>query len=195
MRNFDLIGLTPAGLTDASIAIAAARAGGIGILDLELCPDADAAAAPIAALQRYGRGRAGLRLDGLREAFLDEVTRDLPERIRTVILIPGEPGDLPSQVRRLRERGLSVLVEATSLEVALAACENGADGVVARGHEAGGRIGDETTFILLQRLLDRVDRPCWAHGGIGLHTAAAARAAGAAGVVLDAQLLDRKSVV
>src|SRR5262249_45932274 len=64
----------------------------------------------------------------------------------------------------------------------------GADGIVVKGHEAGGWVGEETTFILLQRAIARGRLPAWAHGGIGLHSAAACYAAGAAGVLLDAQL-------
>ncbi|SFQ69834.1 Acyl transferase domain-containing protein [Amycolatopsis arida] len=66
----------------------------------------------------------------------------------------------------------------------------GADGVIAKGCEAGGSVGPTTTFILLQRVLadPAVDAPVWAWGGIGPHTAAAAVAGGAAGVVLDTQL-------
>jgi hypothetical protein len=52
-------------------------------------------------------------------------------------------------------------------------------GWVARGSECGGRCGQETAFILCQHLA-RQDRPFWVCGGIGLHTAAACRAAGAA---------------
>ena len=61
--------------------------------------------------------------------------------------------------------------------------------LVAKGHEAGGAVGEETTFILLQRLLREFTLPIWAHGGIGLHSSAACYVAGAAGVVLDSQLL------
>jgi acyl transferase domain-containing protein/NAD(P)H-dependent flavin oxidoreductase YrpB (nitropropane dioxygenase family)/NAD(P)-dependent dehydrogenase (short-subunit alcohol dehydrogenase family) len=68
------------------------------------------------------------------------------------------------------------------------------DGLIAKGNEAGGWVGEETTFILLQQLLNRVSVPVWAHGGIGLHTSAACYVAGAAGVVLDSQLaLTRES--
>ncbi len=50
-------------------------------------------------------------------------------------------------------------------------------------------VGEETTFILLQRLLrSDLRKPIFAWGGIGLNTAAACRMAGAAGVVLDWQL-------
>ena len=64
----------------------------------------------------------------------------------------------------------------------------GAEAVLAAGHEGGGRVGEESTFVLLQRLLAKIDAPVWAHGGIGLHTAAACAVGGAAGVVIDSQL-------
>ncbi|MEW5534685.1 SDR family NAD(P)-dependent oxidoreductase [Streptomyces virginiae] len=66
----------------------------------------------------------------------------------------------------------------------------GAHCLVAKGHEAGGRVGASTTFVLLQRLLGdpSLTLPVRAFGGIGPHTAAAAVAGGAAGVLLDVQL-------
>src|SRR4051812_16169459 len=71
-----------------------------------------------------------------------------------------------------------------------AAAGAGADAIVAKGHEAGGWIGDESTFVLVQRLAGAPGMPpVWAQGGIGLHTTAACAVAGAAGAVLDAQVL------
>ncbi|MGH1552492.1 nitronate monooxygenase [Streptomyces sp. L7] len=83
-----------------------------------------------------------------------------------------------------------VLVEVTDPDQALAAVRLGAHGLIARGAESGGRIGELSTFVLLQRLLAEpgVTVPVWACGGIGPRTAAAAVAGGAAGVVLDSQL-------
>jgi hypothetical protein len=95
----------------------------------------------------------------------------------------GTLGDL---VERAHAAGRKAYAVATTLEEARSAGAAGADAVSAEGHEAGGWIGDERSFVLLQRLLD-ASRPVWA--GIGLHTAAAAYVAGAAGVVLDSQLL------
>ena len=70
----------------------------------------------------------------------------------------------------------------------------GFDFVVAKGHEAGGLVGEETTFVLLQQLLRSTKLPVYAWGGIGWHTAAACRVAGAAGIVIDWQLaLTRES--
>jgi len=106
---------------------------------------------------------------------------------RVILCDPNSPG-LEQEIQSLHDLGLKVLVEATCIEHAELAQRVGADGVVAKGNESGGRIGEETTFILLQRVISRVTLPVWARGGIGLRTAAGAKAAGGAGVVLDWQL-------
>ncbi|MEU9706898.1 beta-ketoacyl synthase N-terminal-like domain-containing protein [Streptomyces sp. NPDC047981] len=93
------------------------------------------------------------------------------------------PGDLPDGVR--------VLAEASGVDEARDALDAGAHGLVARGSECGGRIGELGAFVLLQRLLDLVGPdgpPVWASGGMAPGTAAAAVVGGAAGVVLDTQL-------
>ena len=99
-------------------------------------------------------------------------------------------------LRARKPNDLTILLETTSLPEAQLARDAGVDGLIAKGHEAGGRVGEETTLILLQRLLAQTSLPVWAHGGIGLHTAAACYVAGAAGVILDAQLaLTRESPI
>ncbi|HXX46262.1 MAG TPA: SDR family NAD(P)-dependent oxidoreductase [Candidatus Acidoferrales bacterium] len=97
-------------------------------------------------------------------------------------------------VESLQAQGRMVLWEATCIEEAKMGEELGVSGLVAKGHESGGRVGEETTFILLQRFLRASALPVWAQGGVGLHTAAACYVAGAAGAVLDCQLwLSRES--
>lgn len=103
---------------------------------------------------------------------------------------------LGAEIGAARARGVWLFIEVMSAEGLARAEEAQADGVIARGLEAGGWVGDVTTFILLQQLLTRTRLPVWAHGGIGLHSAAACRAGGAAGVVLDLQLaLTRESAL
>src|SRR2546430_2728722 len=111
--------------------------------------------------------------------------QELPGAVDTVVLAAGapwQPGDLGGSIR--------ALVEVTSPEEARTAARSGAHGLIAKGREGGGRVGELTTYVLLQRLLADASLalPVWAAGGIGVHTAAAAVAGGAAGVVLDAQL-------
>lgn len=97
--------------------------------------------------------------------------------------VPG-PDDWAGGGRR------RVWAEIATPEEAAAACAAGATALVARGHESGGRVGELTTCVLLSRVLadPSVTVPVLAAGGIGPHTAAAAVAGGAAGVLLDSQL-------
>ncbi len=94
-------------------------------------------------------------------------------------------------VRTVNESGRLVLVEATTREEVRRAIASGAAGVIVSGHEAGGRCGSDSSFVLLQAALAEAgeDRPVWVRGGVGERVAAGAVAAGAAGVVLDGALL------
>ncbi len=107
---------------------------------------------------------------------------DLPACVDTVVLGAGAGVD----VTRWRPR--RVIVQVTSIGEARAAAAAGADELIAKGAESGGRIGGETSFVLLQHLVGEVALPVYVQGGVGLHTAAACLVGGAAGVVLDAQL-------
>jgi len=191
---FQLIVITPPSLTDPSIAIAASRGGGIGVLDLEYARDEHAVLAAVAELARHTRERCGIKLDGGNVEFFDSPISNLPEQFEIVILTPSNPDILRRQIRAFHKRKITVLLETTCVEQALLGVEAEVDGLIAKGNEAGGWVGEETAFILLQRLLNSVSVPIWAQGGIGLHTSAACYVAGAAGVVLDSQLaLTRES--
>ena len=136
-----------------------------------------AAAEELALLAEWGVPAFGVRLTG--------PVAELPEAATTVLL------DRRLAVHRGRDfPGRRVLAEVTSRASAARAVAGGAHGLIARGHECGGRTGELSTFVLLQALLADAtfDVPVWAAGGIGPHTAAAAVAGGAAGVVLDTQL-------
>ncbi|MDR6320369.1 type I polyketide synthase [Actinoplanes couchii] len=161
-----MIGLCPTGEPNPRLVAAVARGGGLGVLD-------------------PGTGRKALddtaRLvpDGFAIRVAAPLPADLPNAVRAVIV--DAPDGLP-------DTDLPVLVQVVSLAEARDAVAAGAAGLLARGNEAGGRVGPLTAFVLLQTLLAELpDTPVWAAGGIGPHTAAAAVAGGAAGVVLDGQ--------
>ena len=189
MQPFQLIAVCEAPLADPSVAIAASRAGALGVLDLTHVPGQQAASDAVVRLARLGRGSRGIKLDTSLTRTFSEATVALPDEVDTAILVPDDPMALPACIEELRRRKLSVILEVTSAGEAALAEEFGLDAVIAKGHEAGGRVGEETTFILLQHLLDTCRLPVLAQGGIGLHIAAGCRAAGAAGLVVDSQLL------
>ncbi|MFC9294776.1 SDR family NAD(P)-dependent oxidoreductase [Streptomyces sp. NPDC057011] len=169
------------------IVSAAERAGALGLLDLGR--DATAARRAFAELARRLRGgrRYGVRVP----VGCPTGPAELPSAVDTVLL--ADPAaHTPEQVAAWagaagRPR---VWAEVTGPAQAATAVAAGAGALVAKGHEAGGRVGGSTTFVLLQQLLADPGPgvPVRAYGGIGPHTAAAAVAGGAAGVLLDVQL-------
>ncbi|MFD8000719.1 SDR family NAD(P)-dependent oxidoreductase [Streptomyces mirabilis] len=173
-----VIALNPFAVPSARVTAAAVRAGGLGVLDLTA--GGRRAAAELAPAEEWSAAGFGVRLRD-NDAF---PARDLPACVHTVLLTADAsctPADFPSH---------RVLVEVTGRAQALRAAAAGAHGLIARGHEAGGPVGELSTFVLLQQLLDddELDLPVWACGGVGPHTAAAVVAGGGAGVVLDTQL-------
>ena len=165
-----VVAVSPLGTASARYVAAAARGGGLGVLDLT----GGTAAEELALLAEWGTTEFGVRLGRTSAA--------LPAAATTVLLT----ADSPCTARDFA--GRRVLAEVTSRAEAARAVRDGAHGLIARGHESGGRIGELSTFVLLQALVAQVDVPVWAAGGIGPATAAAAVAGGAAGVVLDTQL-------
>ncbi|MER8184969.1 SDR family NAD(P)-dependent oxidoreductase [Kitasatospora sp. NPDC094015] len=180
-----VVGITPFHEPDAALTEAVCRAGALGVLDLGTGDRR--AREELAALRERAPGRFGLRIGpDCRLSPEDLHSPDPQARPHTLVLPPDVPGwDLAALSADHR-----VLAEVTDLDQALAAVRAGAHGLIARGAESGGPVGELSTFVLLQLLLSdpAIRVPVWACGGIGPFTAAAAVAAGAAGVVLDSQL-------
>lgn len=175
-----IVGVSPFEHPDVGLVAALARAGALGVLDLGHDPSIAQGALDEAA--RRIRQPFGVRIP----EYFDATSLTLPELAR-VVVVPA------SNVSAAREacaglRDYALLVEVRDVGEARAATSAGAHGLIVKGHEAGGRVGEETTFVLLQRILAEARLPVWAQGGIGMHTAAACFAAGARGVVLDSQL-------
>jgi acyl transferase domain-containing protein/NAD(P)H-dependent flavin oxidoreductase YrpB (nitropropane dioxygenase family)/NAD(P)-dependent dehydrogenase (short-subunit alcohol dehydrogenase family) len=190
MELLETIAVTPAGAADASLAIAACRAGALGVLDLEYATDAAQAADALARLERFTTGPIGIKL-GPHSGEILSRPPTTPGRLGTVLLAGGEHAEAQAWIDQLRARGIRTLWEATSLAEARAGAALGADALVLKGNESGGRVGSDPAFMLLQRWFatDAPRLPVFVQGGIGLHSAAACVAAGAVGIVLDAQLL------
>ncbi|MFG2875641.1 SDR family NAD(P)-dependent oxidoreductase [Streptomyces sp. NPDC048337] len=168
------------------IVTAAERAGALGLLDLGR--DAAAARRAFAELaRRLGDGRYGVRVP----VGCPTGPGELPPAVNTVLLADPTAHTAGQVAAWAAAAGLPrVWAEVTGPAEAAAAVAAGAGALVAKGHEAGGRVGGTTTFVLLQQLLADPGPgvPVRAYGGIGPHTAAAAVAGGAAGVLLDVQL-------
>jgi NAD(P)H-dependent flavin oxidoreductase YrpB (nitropropane dioxygenase family) len=88
----------------------------------------------------------------------------------------------PDVIASAHDRGMLVAALAGKAEHARRQVANGVDIVVAQGHEAGGHTGEIGTMVLVPEVVDAVDVPVLAAGGIGCgRQVAAALALGAAG--------------
>ncbi|WP_433226624.1 beta-ketoacyl synthase N-terminal-like domain-containing protein [Actinomadura formosensis] len=175
----EIIGVTPFGRPVPHLAVSVARAGGTGVLDLGA--DRASGLAALADVRRWWPGPFGVRVPpGCRVR-----PGELPPAVGTVLVgAAALRSDDWLDVAGFA-RGRRLLIEIADPAEAAAVVR------VARGltGEVGliARSGELTAFVLLQRLLADVDVPVHAAGDIGPHTAAAAVAGGAAGVVLDEQ--------
>ena len=194
-----IVTLAPSGLSDPGMVVAGCRASALGVLNFGIRFDAEAVREATRNVARYVSGRRfGLRLSAasLCGTFPDQ----LPEELR-VFVVSGrglgrdEWDAARSAVGRIRGDAVAV-AEVTSRESAVAAARAGFDALILAGHEAGEVGADSSSFILLQAIAGVVALPVWVRGGIGLRSASACVAAGAAGVVLDgALLLTRESAL
>jgi NAD(P)H-dependent flavin oxidoreductase YrpB (nitropropane dioxygenase family) len=131
---FQFIVLCPTNGPDADIPIAASRAGALGVVNLELA-DPDAGLAQLRRLCAQGRGRRGALIDA--EDVLESVLGASLDGLDTIVIASPRVDRLGPLVERVHGAGMDAYVLATGLDAALAAQAAHADGVIAKGHEAG----------------------------------------------------------
>jgi acyl transferase domain-containing protein/NAD(P)H-dependent flavin oxidoreductase YrpB (nitropropane dioxygenase family) len=194
LQKMDLsfIAVTPSHHCRPELAIAAVRAGEFGILDLGGRPIADAWDAIESIRKASGKSdRWGIRWETAGVVDPAELFVALSEPATPYLVLSVADYDVEA-LKKLRAACASaeqcVFLEVYDVEQAIAAEQAGFDGVVLKGHEAGGRVSRWSSFLLLQKIQGTLRIPFWLQGGIGPQTAAAARFAGAAGVVLSEQL-------
>ncbi len=196
MGEFTCLSLSPVHLEHPGLAIATSRAGGVGILDREFCPDAklDVALQNLdSALNLLSPDQLiGLRLRELQIESSHALLQRLSSRPHWLILCHWQTETLATLIDALPqvdERRLCLEITDIEQLSTIGVISDKIDGLVARGHECGGWGGNDPAFILSQKIIQAgCPFPIYVQGGIGLHTAAACRGAGAAGIVLDDQL-------
>src|SRR5258708_23551606 len=185
-ESFGFLVSNAPGMLDTGLVIAGARCGATGVLNCENVTDAQLVRNALSRIGRMVRRPVSIKFDA-DAALAEDLLGELSSAGDCVIFTGGNRARLKKLVDAARPR--RGMLEVTSAEQGAAGVELGVDGLIAKGHEPGGMVGEETTLVLLQHLLSECALPVWAHGGIGLHSAAACYVAGAAGVVLDGQLL------
>ncbi len=111
----------------------------------------------------------------------------IEEGIKVVTTGAGNPG---IYMEKWKKAGIIVVPVVASVALAKRVVRSGADAVIAEGTEAGGHIGELTTFTLVPQIVDAVNVPVIAAGGIADYRGVdAAFALGAKGVQVGTVML------
>ena len=160
---------------DVTLACAAAKAGAFPVLHLGRNPG----------IAQRAVDEVGSKVDVFGVCVADgaewEIT--LPDNVSTIILPWG--AKLP------RSSAADIVWQVRTPEEAAAALEGKPSTLIIKGCESAGIVGDDSAFILFQRLMPAcldAGVSVYVQGGLGVHTGSAYMALGAAGVVLDSQM-------
>jgi nitronate monooxygenase len=174
-------------LTGPELVAAVSNAGGLGILQAQLCPS-PAFRHEIHRVRALTDKPFGVNLI-LHFPVEDHLAVCLDERVPVLSLFWGDP---TPYVERAHAAGVKVLHQVGSVPDARGAAAAGVDVIVAQGVEAGGHVaGEVSTLALVPRVVDAVaPRPVAAAGGIAdARGVVAALALGAQAAVLGTRFL------
>ena len=173
-------------IADASLAAAVSEAGGLGII-AAMNANADWLRDQIHELRSRTDKPFGVNVM-LMSPFADEVAQVvIDEKVPVVVTGAGNPRKyMPAWI----EAGVKVVPVVASVALAKLVARAGATAVVAEGTESGGHIGELTTMVLVPQVVDAVDIPVLAAGGIADgRGVAAAFMLGAQGVQVGTRFL------
>jgi nitronate monooxygenase len=174
------------GVTTTELIAAVCSAGGLGMLQRGSAPSL---AGRLDELERSGATPFGVNFVPALGQGDDADIELAAERARLVEFFYADPD--PHPVGLVHSGGALACWQVGSCEEAIRAEEAGCDLIVAQGVEAGGHVRGATALLpLLDQVLDAVEVPVLAAGGIATgRSMAAALAAGAAGVRVGTRLL------
>ncbi|MHA1910309.1 MAG: beta-ketoacyl synthase N-terminal-like domain-containing protein, partial [Candidatus Kariarchaeaceae archaeon] len=177
-EHYPIFGYNPPGLKDIKLAKEVANAQGVGLIDLQGFNNKDA----LSIVNKMNKsGSWGIRLDSEEQLTLLDAIISLDF---SYLIIPAKIfADNKKRLISIKKQAILVC-ETTSLEEAMLVPS--ADLYLIKGHEAAGRIGKKSSFILIQQF-EAAGFPFIIQGGVGIRTSGAAIAGGSKGLVFDTQ--------
>lgn len=150
-------------ISDASLAAAVSEAGGLGIIAGGTAP-VDFVRAEVKKAKELTDKPFGVNIMLLSENADDIAKMVCEEDVKVVTTGAGMPG---KYMEMWKQHGIKVIPVVPSVAMAKRMVRSGADAVIAEGIESGGHVGELTTMVLVPQIVDAVDVPVIAAGGIG----------------------------
>lgn len=168
------------------LAAAVSEAGGLGMIGAAAAP-AEWVREQIRETKKLTKKPFGVNIM-LMSPYADEVAEVVAEEgVKVVTTGAGSP---EKYMKRWKEAGIRVIPVVASSALAKRMERCGADALIAEGTEAGGHIGECTTMVLVPEIIDEVNIPVIAAGGIADGRGiAAAFMLGAAGVQIGTRFI------
>ena len=173
-------------ISDPSLVSAVSEAGGLGVLATgHLNPEGCVKA--IREIKTKTNKPFAVNIM-LLSPFADDLVKVVcQEKVPVVTTGAGSPG---KYIQMFKESGTKVFPVAPSVAIAKRMEKDGADAVIAEGCESGGHIGKITTMALVPQVVDALNIPVIAAGGIADGRGmAAARMLGASGFQIGTRFL------
>ena len=149
-------------VANAALAANVSKAGGIGFIGAANAP-AEWVRSEIRRAKEITDKPIGVNVMLLSE-HVDEVAQVVAEEgVKAVTTGAGNPA---KYMKQWKEAGIRVIPVVASVAMARMMERAGADAIVAEGMESGGHIGETTTMVLVPQVVDAVNIPVIAAGGI-----------------------------
>lgn len=178
-------------ISDAALAAAVSNAGGLGTI-ASMSYTVEELKAEVNKARSLTDKPFAVNVSLLRPDAGDIVDALLQDGVKTVITAAGSPRKFTT---RLKEGGATVMHVVANVTMAVKTAEAGVDVIIAEGTESGGVASREeiTTMTLIPQVVDAVDLPVVAAGGIGdARGYLAVRVLGAQGVQMGTVFLASK---
>lgn len=189
MSEFKKFVYTPIEHGDVTLIISACRSGGVGVLNAEYETSSALIVDQLDLLVKKSCQGYGLKVNSLNENLITEIHNCSKKGLNWLIVDSKIVSTHEVFIQELRHAGIKVLAELKQSYWPTQPFDQLVDGLILKGNEAGGFVGENSSFILFQKWHQQTNLPLYIHGGLTPHVAAACNAVGAAGGVFDSQVL------
>ena len=185
--EFPIIQGGMANIATGAFAAACSNAGALGVIATGGMKSADELRRQIEICKSLTNKPFGVNLM-LMNPCVDELAQVIiDEKVPVVTTGAGNPG---KYIAKWKEAGVKIIPVVAATVLARRLVRAGVDAVIAEGTESGGHVGEMTTMALVPQVVDAVDVPVIAAGGIADgRQFAAAMALGACGIQVGTCLL------